>query len=180
MSGIARWFRWEMGRELEVTPMIRFITIERFVKGTVLVLAGIGLLVFSGTNTFHDFVTRAQTELNLDPGRHLWRRLWDQLLVRFGRSPARTRDALAVGAILYGVLEGIEGFGLLLRRRWAEYLVLIATGAFLPVEVDELIRHPTPFKGIALLVNVAIVAYLVWRKRLFLERPSTAVAGSPA
>jgi uncharacterized membrane protein (DUF2068 family) len=164
-----------MGRELEVTPMIRFITIERFVKGTVLVLAGIALLALSGTNAFHDFVLRVQTELNLNPGQHLWKRLWEQLVVRFGTSSTRTRDALAAGAIIYGALELFEGLGLLWRRRWAEYLVLVATSAFLPVEIDELIRHPTPVKAIALLVNVVIIAYLVWRKRLFLERPSEGV-----
>jgi uncharacterized membrane protein (DUF2068 family) len=180
MGGLARWFRWEMRRELEVTPMIRFITIERFVKGTVLILGGILLVAISGTNSFHDFVLRVQTELNLDPGQHLWKRLYEQLVVRFGTTSVRTRDALGVGAILYGALEVFEGYGLLRRRRWAEYLVLLATGAFLPVEIDELSRHPTPFKAIALLVNIAIIAYLVWRKRLFLERPSTATAASPA
>jgi uncharacterized membrane protein (DUF2068 family) len=180
MNGLGRWFRWEMGRELQVTPMIRFITFERFVKGTVLVLGGIVLLAISGTNGFHDFVLRLQTELNLNPGQHVWKRLWDQLIVRYGTASARTRDALAAAAIGYGALELFEGMGLLWRRRWAEYLVLIATSAFLPVEIDELFRHPTPVKGIALLVNVVIIAYLVWRKRLFLERPSTAGADAPA
>jgi uncharacterized membrane protein (DUF2068 family) len=173
MSALGRWFRWEMGRELEVTPMIRFITIERFVKGTVLILGGIVLLAISGTNSFHDFVLRVQTELNLNPGQHVWKRLWDQLVVRFGTSSTRTRDALAGGAIIYGALECFEGVGLLWRRRWAEYLVLIATSAFLPVEIDELLRHPTPVKAIALVVNLVIVGYLIQRKKLFLERPFT-------
>jgi Predicted membrane protein (DUF2127) len=64
----------------------------------------------------------------------------------------------------------------LIRRRWAEYLVLIATAAFLPIEIDELIHRATFFKAGALLVNLAIVAYLIWRKRLFLERPGHEVA----
>ncbi len=180
MTGLRRWWRWEMHRELEVTPFIRFITIERFVKGTVLVLGGIAILALSGTDSFHNVVLRAQEELNLNPGQHLWQRLYEQLVVRFGSASARTRDALGAGAIIYGLLEIVEGLGLLWRRRWAEYLVLIATSAFLPVEVDELVRHPTPVKGIAFVVNIAIVVYLVWRKRLFLERPSTATADSPA
>jgi uncharacterized membrane protein (DUF2068 family) len=180
MSGIGRWFRWEMGRELDVTPAIRLITFERFVKGTVLILGGIVLLAISGTNAFHDFVLRLQTELNLDPGQHVWKRVWDQVVVRYGTASTRTRDALAAGAIIYGALEVFEGLGLLWRRRWAEYLVLIATSAFLPVEIDELFRHPTPVKAIALIVNIAIVTYLVRRKRLFLERPSTAGAEAPA
>lgn len=172
MGGLRRWWSWEMHRELEVTPAIRFITVERFVKGGVLALAGIALLAVSGTDAFQAFVSRIQTELNLDAGQHLWKRLYEQVVVRFGTASATARDALAVGAILYGVLELVEGFGLLYRRRWAEYLVLVATCAFIPVEVDELVRHPTPVKGVAFAVNLAIVAYLVWRKRLFLERPS--------
>ena len=180
MSGFARWFRWEMGRELEVTPMIRFITIERFVKGTVLILGGIVLLAVSGTGAFHDFVLRVQAELNLNPGQHIWKRVWDQLVVRFGTSSTAARDALAAGAVLYGALECLEGVGLLWRRRWAEYLVLIATSAFLPVEIDELIRHPTVVKAIALLVNIVIIAYLVRRKKLFLERPPRTAAEAEA
>jgi uncharacterized membrane protein (DUF2068 family) len=180
MGGLWRWWRWEMGRELEVTPMIRFITVERFVKGTVLILGGIAILALSDTNTFHTYVLRVQTELNLNPGQHVWKRLWEQLVVRFGTASEATRIALGAGAIIYGALEVFEGFGLLWRRRWAEYLVLVATAAFLPVEIDELLRHPTPVKGIALTVNIVIVAYLVRRKRLFLERPSTATAESPA
>jgi uncharacterized membrane protein (DUF2068 family) len=180
VAALTRWFRWEMGRELEVTPFIRFITIERFVKGTVLVLAGIALIAFSHTNTFQDWVVRAQSELNLNPGQHSWRRLYEQTLVRFGNASRLTRDALGAGAVLYGVLELVEGVGLLLRRRWAEYLVLVATCAFVPVEIDELLRHPTPVKAIAFVVNLAIIAYLVWRKRLFLERPETATSASPA
>jgi uncharacterized membrane protein (DUF2068 family) len=176
LRGLRRWWSWEMHRQLQVTPMIRFITIERFVKGTVLVVAGIALLAVSGTDAFQDFVERVQTELNLNPGQHLWQRLYEQLVVRFGTASPRIRDALAAGAILYGLLELVEGLGLLRRRRWAEYLVLVATFAFVPVEIDELLRHPTPVKAIAFVVNIVIIAYLVWRKRLFLERPSEGAA----
>jgi uncharacterized membrane protein (DUF2068 family) len=73
-----------------------------------------------------------------------------------------------------------EGFGLLLRRRWAEYLILIATVVFIPVKVEELATRPSVFKALAMLVNVLIVAYLVWRKRLFLERPSQMQPAPPA
>jgi uncharacterized membrane protein (DUF2068 family) len=180
-GGVRRWWRWEMHRELQVTPMIRFITIERFVKGTVLVIAGVALIALSGTDAFQDWIERVQTELNLNPGQHIWTRLYEQTVARLGHASAGVRDVLGAGAILYGVLELVEGVGLLRRRRWAEYLVLVATFAFVPVEIDELARHPTPVKAIAFLVNIAIIAYLVWRKRLFLERPSeSGEVGLPA
>jgi uncharacterized membrane protein (DUF2068 family) len=56
-----------------------------------------------------------------------------------------------------------------MRRRWAEYLMVLATGALIPLEVVEVIARPTPFRVGALLVNVAIVVYLACRKRLLVD-----------
>jgi uncharacterized membrane protein (DUF2068 family) len=56
--------------------------------------------------------------------------------------------------------------------------VVLATSALLPLEVSEVLRRPTPLKAAALLVNVAIVVYLVWRKRLFMERPEPSSAAA--
>lgn len=74
-----------------------------------------------------------------------------------------------VALVVYGAIEGTEGVGLYLRRRWAEYLTVIGTGSLVPYEVYELLRHATLFKAAALLINVAIIVYLAWRKRLFVD-----------
>ena len=58
-----------------------------------------------------------------------------------------------------------EGTGLLLRKRWAEYFTIITTGGLIPLELYELSRHVTAVKIAVLIVNVAIVAYLVARVR---------------
>ena len=171
MRRVLEWARWEFDRSIEVTPAIRFITIERFFKATVLIIGGIILLVVGARVDLHRYAQDVQDQLNLSPGRSWWRHLYQSVVLHFGYLPRRKQDAIAVGAILYGALEGFEGVGLLLRRRWAEYLVLIATAAFLPLEIDEIVHKATPTKALALLVNIAIIAYLIWRKRLFLERP---------
>lgn len=54
-----------------------------------------------------------------------------------------------------------------MRRRWAEYLTVIATGTLIPYEAYQVVRHPTLFKVGALLLNLAVVGYLAYRKRLF-------------
>jgi len=74
-----------------------------------------------------------------------------------------------VGAAVaaYAILEGIEAVGLWYQRRWAEYLTFVATTIFLPLEIYELNRGASPFKVLAFLVNLAIVAYLLYAKRLF-------------
>ena len=67
----------------------------------------------------------------------------------------------------YALVEGTEGIGLAMRRRWAEYLIVVATGLLIPYEVWEVIHKVTIFRVGGLLLNVAIVVYLAYRKRLF-------------
>jgi uncharacterized membrane protein (DUF2068 family) len=72
-----------------------------------------------------------------------------------------------VAVAIYAIVEGLEAVGLWYAKRWAEYLTLIVTASFLPIEVYELAHRLTVFKVIAIVINVAVVAYLLWAKRLF-------------
>jgi uncharacterized membrane protein (DUF2068 family) len=65
-----------------------------------------------------------------------------------------------VGTFFYSALSLTEGTGLLLRKRWAAYLTIISTGAFLPLEVYEVIRVPNWQRIAVLILNVAVVIYL--------------------
>jgi uncharacterized membrane protein (DUF2068 family) len=67
----------------------------------------------------------------------------------------------------YALLEGVEAIGLWQARRWAEYLTLVATAVLLIPEVWELTSRVTPTKILALIINLAVVAYLLFAKRLF-------------
>ncbi len=173
---LVSWWRWEMGREIELDGVIRLIILERFVKAIVLVVAGTALVVAGAATDLPSRLEDLQAQLALDPGHHLIRRLLSSALDHLGRHP----NAIGVAAILYGLLEGLEGAGLVRRRRWAEYLVVVATSAFLPLEVSELTTNPSLGKAGALVVNLAIVVYLVWRKRLFRPRPSAAATAARA
>jgi hypothetical protein len=68
---------------------------------------------------------------------------------------------------VYAALEGTEAVGLWLGRRWAEYLTFIATVVFVPYEVWELTKSISWLKILALVINVLIVIYLLYAKRLF-------------
>jgi uncharacterized membrane protein (DUF2068 family) len=61
----------------------------------------------------------------------------------------------------YGLLFLTEGTGLLLRKRWAEWLTIIATGSFIPLEVYELVREFTAVRLALLLVNTAVLVFLI-------------------
>ena len=66
-----------------------------------------------------------------------------------------------VGAFAAGILFTVEGIGLWLAKRWAEYLTLLATMSLLPVEVFELSRKFSIARVSALGLNVLIVIYLL-------------------
>jgi uncharacterized membrane protein (DUF2068 family) len=86
-----------------------------------------------------------------------------------------TLRVLAAVLLGYAVLEGVEAIGLWLMKRWAEYLTFIATTILLPLEVYELIHRVSALKIIGFLINLAVVVYLIWAKRLFGLRGGGAV-----
>jgi uncharacterized membrane protein (DUF2068 family) len=85
-----------------------------------------------------------------------------------GLTPVRI-ELLGLGAFAYATLFAVEGVGLWLARRWAEYLTVIATGSLVPFELYELARHFGAPRLLTLSVNLAVVAYLIFRLR---HRPS--------
>jgi uncharacterized membrane protein (DUF2068 family) len=82
----------------------------------------------------------------------------------FAADPRRL-DYLAIGTFIYAAIFATEGTGLLFRKRWAEYFAVISTSLLIPLEMYELIHRVTVIKAAVLLINVAIVAFLVHRLR---------------
>ena len=74
---------------------------------------------------------------------------------------------ISSGMLVLGALNLIEAYGLHRRRRWAEWLTVIATSLFIPLELYEVIQEQTPVRIGALVINVAIVYYLAKHKELF-------------
>jgi uncharacterized membrane protein (DUF2068 family) len=73
----------------------------------------------------------------------------------------QTIHRLGIASLVYATVFATEGLGLLARRRWAEWFTVGTTSSFIPLEIYELIRHPGMGKVVALIVNLAIVAYLL-------------------
>ena len=68
-------------------------------------------------------------------------------------------------ATIYAALFLTEGIGLWFEKRWAEWLTVIITSSLVPIEIYEIAHHTTAVKITVLLINIAIVAYLVYRIR---------------
>ena len=76
---------------------------------------------------------------------------------------------ISFGTFGYSALALTEGIGLILEKTWAEYLTVILTISFLPWELYELARHPNWFRLSVLVINLAVLWYLLWllrRKRV--------------
>lgn len=86
-----------------------------------------------------------------------------QLLTR--ASTPRGIETLIVALFADGTLTLVEGWALIHGHWWGPWLVVAATGSLLPFEVVALARHPHVGRALILVVNVAIVAYLI-RKAL--------------
>jgi uncharacterized membrane protein (DUF2068 family) len=108
------------------------------------------------------------------PGRHVVLKALDRLWA------VRPKEAveLGIGALAYAAVFLVEGVGLLLRKRWAEWLTVGVTASFIPVEVYEMVEHFGAGKVITVALNVAIVAYLIWHR--LRERRRSGSPPSPA
>jgi len=84
-------------------------------------------------------------------------------LVEVGLVQRRDLALVVTTSLLYSALLSTEGIGLLMHKVWAEYLTSIITASFIPIEIYAVARHTTIPRISLLLVNVLVVAYLVFR-----------------
>ena len=73
--------------------------------------------------------------------------------------------ALRFVTLTYAVVFAVEGVGLWMQKRWAEWLTTVITASLIPLEVWELLERPNLGKAVVVVANSAIVAYLVWHVR---------------
>jgi uncharacterized membrane protein (DUF2068 family) len=81
-----------------------------------------------------------------------------------GLSTSRV-EAIGAVTLSYAAIFAVEGVGLWLRRRWAEWLTIVITASLIPFEIWEVIQRPTLGKAAVLIVNIAIVWYLILQLR---------------
>lgn len=144
----------------ERTPLtLRSIAALEALKALVVLAAAFGVLAFASHPVWLDAASatlghfgvaaRAQQSLNtLD----LWL--------------ASERGPLLLGAAGYAVLHLVEAWGLWHLRPWGEALGAASGAVYLPLEIDHLLHRPAWPTACLLVLNLVVVAYLVWRLRL--------------
>jgi uncharacterized membrane protein (DUF2068 family) len=156
------------GSALRDRYVLRLIAIDRAIH--VVVLAGLAIALFTfaahDQALHHDYQNIMNDLAGGTPGASQARGVLGYLGRAFKYSPAHLR-ILAIVLVAFAALEAAEMVGLWLNKRWAEYLTFIATTALVPFEIYELTNGISVFKLIALVINLAVVIYLLLAKRLF-------------
>ena len=159
------------GRALKDAFIIRILAAERFIRGVLLVLLAYGVYRFDGAKDSLQRVLERYLPLLKPVADRLGVDLQTTGPVKLIEKALHTQHStlllVAVGVLLYGVLELVEGIGLWLLKRWGEYVAVVGTSVFLPLEIYELLDKVNWVRVGALIVNLFLVVYLVWTKRLF-------------
>lgn len=162
------------GRPLRDLVVLRLIAIDRAFHFVVLALLGVAIFLFASNraglrDSFYRVVTDLQGGVGGGPVQYSTHATHGLLheLDRLFTLKSGTLHLLGAAVLAYALLEGIEAYGLWKQRRWAEYLTFLATALFLPLEIYELSERVSALKVFALIVNLAILVYLLLAKRLF-------------
>jgi uncharacterized membrane protein (DUF2068 family) len=139
---------------------LRFIGAMKLASGLVLGAGGFGLFRLMNED-WGEALGHLVVRLHLDPDD----RLVHGALARLAGLDRTHLEAIGVGTFSYALLHLVEGTGLVLGRRWAEYLTVVATGSLLPLELYEVARKFSVVRVGVMAINLAIVAYVIARLR---------------
>jgi uncharacterized membrane protein (DUF2068 family) len=159
------------GKELRGELILRVFAVERFLRFLI-----IGVAAYAVWRFRYDRASIERAYNNALPAiRALYRdlgfdvnhsRLLGLIHKSFTLTP-RTLTYLAIGLAVYALIELVESVGLWLGQRWGEYFAMVATSIFLPYEIYDLTVKVTWLRVGALVINLLLVIYLVWTRRLF-------------
>jgi uncharacterized membrane protein (DUF2068 family) len=159
------------GKALRDAAILRVLAVERGIRGVLLVLLAYGVYAFDGArnalrqvfDTYLPLLRPVADRLGVDLASAMPVRLIEKAL----DAEHSTLLMVSAGVLAYGVLELVEAVGLWLMRRWGEYVAVVGTGVFIPLEVYEIVERVTWLRLVALLLNLFAVVYILWTKRLF-------------
>jgi uncharacterized membrane protein (DUF2068 family) len=159
------------GKELRSAFILRALAIERWVRGLILILLAIAVnrlkttqvslkeLFARDLKSLQPFFDQIHFNVTDSSTVHSIQKVLD--------AKPSTLNLITIGLLLYGALQIVEGIGLWSLKRWGEYVAVVGTTLFIPLEVYELTQKATWIKIGVLVINVAAVLYLLLSKRLF-------------
>jgi uncharacterized membrane protein (DUF2068 family) len=136
--------------------LIRTIAMFKFIKAALLIASGIGALRLASKDIYA-YAAYLVGKYHLNPGNHFVA----QVLARTTHVTSRRLHGIGIVAFVYAALFLAEGVGLWSLKRWGEWITVLITGSLLPFEIYELWHRLTLPRAAVLVLNAAIVCYLV-------------------
>jgi uncharacterized membrane protein (DUF2068 family) len=156
------------GRALRDKIVLRIIAVDRALHFLVLAAIAVAVFIFAAKqSTLRDPAYKVLSDIQGSLGGPASRHGFLHGVRHLFSIQTGTLTKIGLIVSAYAILEGVEAFGLWWQKRWAEYLTFIATAAFLPLEIYELLDTLSPVKLITFILNLAVVLYLLLAKRLF-------------
>jgi uncharacterized membrane protein (DUF2068 family) len=135
---------------------IRAVAVFEALKGAVVLLAATGLLSLIHKDV-HEVAARLVEHAHLNPAAKYPRILID--------AASHINDAnllfLALAALAYTLLRGVEAYGLFHERAWAEIFAAASGAFYVPFEVIEFHKHPDWLSGGLLCLNLGVVGLMI-------------------
>src|SRR5215813_15139440 len=135
---------------------LMLIAAFKLLKGLALLAVGIAVHMLANKGLIKEAQHWADF-LRVDPHNHYLNLLLEKLTAF---DPNKLHE-LSLGTFIYSSLFFTEGIGLALRKRWAEFLTIVSTAGLIPFEVLVLYHHPTFTRAFLLVVNIAVLVYLI-------------------
>ena len=142
---------------MRLSDGLRAVAVYEAAKGALVLLAGFGLLSLMQQDLQY-YAEQLVAHLHLNPAKG-----YPRIFIDAMTNVTDIRLLLfAVFALVYTAVRWIEAYGLWLGKRWAEWFAVASGGIYVPAEVYEIMRGVTLTKIMLLIVNVCIVAYLIY------------------
>ena len=144
---------------------LRTVATIEFTKGMIVVLAGLGLMsmrnrdIWGVAESFLEF-------FHVNPY-HRYVGVFIDLISRV--SDIRLWKIATVAGV-YAIIRFVEAYGLWYALPWAEWLAFASGSIYIPFEAADLIRRPTWFRLLVLVVNLVIVLYMLYLRLNALEK----------
>jgi uncharacterized membrane protein (DUF2068 family) len=130
-------------------------TFEAVKGGGVILLA---IVVFAIHSRAEDVTESFLYHMHIDPDRRIAHMLMN--------AATKVSDArlltIAAAALTYATVRFVEAWGLWNKRVWAEWFALLSGAMYLPWELLRIIERMTWERVAVLVINIAIVLYMLW------------------
>jgi uncharacterized membrane protein (DUF2068 family) len=141
---------------------LRTVASFELAKGLIVLLLGFGAVSLVHKDAW-DAAEALLRFLHVNPDHHHYAQVFLNLA---DNVTDKKLWAVAAGAAAYSIIRFVEAYGLWLERTWAEWFALISGALYVPFEAYEAVTRTTPIHVAVLLINLAIVFYMLYLRLL--------------